>query len=1073
MFAEVAVHTPMARRMPGGQDANSEDAPLGVTFHYSVPAHLAATLQPGHLVWVPFGREELHGVVLALMDDAPQGVRTRALLDLVLPEPALTPAQLDLARWLSSRTLAPILDCLLLMLPAGLAQKAEPVLALTEEGRRVLAGDATLAPSFSPPEEEGIAGEQMSFGAADFVEVMHGGPYFAQLPGLKAEQHTLLAYLLAHKTAPERVLARLEGDLSRRSLTDPLIERGLVTRQRRIVEAPPKPKTGKQAALAANQETIHEMLPALGRRSKQADVLAWLDAHRDPAPAMTAICEAVGCTAAPVRSLADRGWLRIDESKTVTLLLPPAEVRERLIGLRGGEKYRRVLEALAGEAGPVWVGWLYAETGADLATLRELAAAGLITLDEAEVWRDPLAGKAFVADAPPALTEDQARVWAEIQRGMMTDELPTPDSSFSIQHSASSFPHFLLHGVTGSGKTEIYLRAIAATLAQGKQAIALVPEIALTPQTVRRFAARFGDRVTVYHSDLSPGERYDVWRKARAGQVQVVVGARSALFLPLPNVGLIVLDEEHDPSYKESQRSPRYHARDAALHLARLLGATLLLGSATPSLESFYAAQLGQIRLLELPRRIMGHAKAIAEQQKQLHLRQTVYQPVDALHPETRYAELPPVQVIDLRQELRAGNRSMFSRALQEALERVLAAKQQAILFLNRRGTATFVICRDCGHVLACEHCEVPLTYHEGVARSETGHSRGEAGAARSETGHSRGVTGAARSETGHSRGVTGVARSETGHSARETGHSARETGHSAQGVIMCHHCGRRAAQPDQCPQCASRRIRYLGAGTEKIAEQVNALWPQARVLRWDRDATGAKGSHDAILEQFASRQADVMVGTQMIAKGLDLPLVTLVGVINADVGLYLPDFRAAERSFQLLTQVAGRAGRSLLGGQVIVQSYRPEHYAIQAARRHDYLDFTRQELSFRRELSYPPFRRLARLIFVHQDRERAKTEAEALARGLRLAIHQRGAGSVDLIGPAPCFFGREQGKYRWHMIVRAPDPAARRRFASRLAGGRRSRKFAVGSRPCAGRTTVDENGRARSETGPSDFQAS
>jgi primosomal protein N' (replication factor Y) len=822
------------------------------------------------------------------------------------------------------------------------------------------------------------------------------------LPGLKAEQHALLAYLLAHEPAPERVLARLEGDLSRRNLADPLIERGLVMRQRRIIDPPPRPKTGKQAALAANQETIHEALPALGRRSKQADVLAWLDAHRDPAPAVTAVCEAVGCTAAPVRSLADRGWLRINEDKGVTLLLPPDEVRARLIELRGGEKYRRVLEALAGEAGPVWVGWLYAETGADLATLRDLAAAGLITLDEAEVWRDPLAGKTFIADSPPALTEDQARVWAEIQRGMMTDELQTPDSSFIIQHSSLSVPHFLLHGVTGSGKTEIYLRAIAATLAQGKQAIALVPEIALTPQTVRRFAARFGDRVTVYHSDLSPGERYDVWRKARSGQVQVVVGARSALFLPLPNVGLIVLDEEHDPSYKESQRSPRYHARDVALHLARLLGATLLLGSATPALESFYAAQLGQIHVLELPRRIMGHAKAIAEQQKELHLRQTVYRPVDALHPETRYADLPPVQVIDLRQELRAGNRSMFSRALQEALDRVLAAKQQAILFLNRRGTATFVICRDCGHVLACEHCDVPLTYHEGVARSETGHSKGG----------------------------TGVARS-------ETGHSVRETGHSNHGVIVCHHCGRRAVQPDQCPQCASRRIRYLGAGTEKIAEQVNALWPQARVVRWDRDVTGAKGSHDVILEQFISRQADVMVGTQMIAKGLDLPLVTLVGVINADVGLYLPDFRAAERSFQLLTQVAGRAGRSLLGGQVIVQSYRPEHYAIQAARRHDYLDFTRQELGFRRELGYPPFRRLARLIFVHQDRERAKAEAEALARGLRFAIQQRGAGSVDLIGPAPCFFGREQGKYRWHMIVRAPDPAAFLRTIDLPAGWR------------------------------------
>jgi primosomal protein N' (replication factor Y) len=1002
MFAEIAVHTPMARRPlggarsapPGGYAQTGPsgrggasgvgEAALGITFHYRVPAHLAETLRPGHLVWVPFGREELHGVVLALTDDAPEGVRTRPLLALALPDPVLTPAQLDLARWLSNRTLTPVLDCLLLMLPTGLAQKAEPVLELTDEGRGALRGGGE-----GEEGREGAAG-QLSFGTADFVEALHEGPYFAQLPGLKGEQHALLAYLLAHEPTPERVLARLEGDLSRRSLVDPLIERGLVTRQRRIIEPPLKPKTGKQVALAANQETIAQTLPTLGRQSKQADVLAWLAEAADPAPTLAAVCEAVGCTASPVRSLEARGWLRIEDDKTITLLLPPDQVRGRLVELRGGEKYQRVLEALAGEAGPVWVGWLYAETGAELATLRELAAAGLISLSESEIWRDPLAGKVFVADTPPALTEDQARVWTEIERSMRNDEsgtmndesgLRTPDSG--THRSSFILPHFLLHGVTGSGKTEIYLRAIQAALDAGQQAIALVPEIALTPQTVRRFAARFGDRVTVYHSELSPGERYDVWRKARAGQVQVVVGARSALFLPLPNLGLIVLDEEHDPSYKESQRSPRYHARDAALQLARLTGATLLLGSATPALESFYAAQLGQIRLLELPRRIMGHAKAIAEQQKQLHLRQTVYRPMDALHPETRYAELPPVQVIDLRQELRAGNRSMFSRALQEALERVLAAQQQAILFLNRRGTATFIICRDCGHVLNCEHCDVPLTYHEaGVARSETGHS-GEAG------GHSE------------------------------------ASGHSSYGVIICHHCGRRAAEPDQCPQCASRRIRYLGAGTEKIAEQVSALWPQARVVRWDRDVTGTKGSHDAILEQFASRQADVMVGTQMIAKGLDLPLVTLVGVINADVGLYLPDFRAAERSFQLLTQVAGRAGRSLLGGQVIVQSYRPEHYAIQAARRHDYLDFSRQELSYRRELGYPPFRRLARLITIHQDRERVKAEAEALARGLRFAIQERGASSIDLIGPAPCFFGREQGKYRWHLVVRAPDPAA------------------------------------------------
>lgn len=975
MFAEVAVHTPLARRMPAGDEvaalaAGDGDAPLGATFHYSLPAELQGIVQPGHLVWAPFGKQELQGVVLDLpAGGLPEGITPRPLLGLVLPEPVCTPAQLALARWLSQHTLAPILDCVLLMLPPGLAQKAEPVLVLTDEGKRALSEGGKGKAEKSAA--EGQAGEQMSFGAADFVEALRAGPYFAQLPDLKPEQHALLAYLLQHDLAPERVLARLEGNLSRRSVVEALIERRLVSRQRRIVEAPLRPKTGKQATLIANQETIDQALPTLGRQSKQADALAWLAQHAEPAPTVAALCEAVGCTPSPLHSLAGRGWLRIEPDKTVTLLLSPAEAQARLIELRGGEKYRRVLDVLAGEAGPAWVGWLYTEANTDLKTLRELAEAGLISLSEEEIWRDPLAGKEFVADKAPALTEDQARVWGEIEGGMQHAECKIPNAE------PEEVRGLLLHGVTGSGKTEIYLRAIEATLAAGRQAIALVPEIALTPQTVRRFAARFGQRVTVYHSELSAGERYDVWRRARAGQVDVVVGTRSALFLPLPRLGLIVLDEEHDPSYKESQRPPRYQARDAALHLARLTGATLILGSATPSLESYYAAQQGTLRLLELPRRIMGHAQAIAEQQRKLHLRQTVYRPVDALHQQARYTELPPVQVVDLRQELRAGNRSMFSRALQQALSEALKAHQQAILFLNRRGSATFVMCRDCGYVLTCEHCDVPLTYHEVGSAGQTGTRVEEQG------------------------------------------------GRRTQGVVICHHCGRRAVEAERCPECQSRRIRYLGAGTEAIAEQVSSLWPAARVVRWDRDVTGPKGSHDALLEQFANRQADVMVGTQMIAKGLDLPLVTLVGVISADVGLYLPDFRAAERSFQLLTQVAGRAGRSLLGGQVIIQSYRPEHYAIQAARRHDYLEFCRQELSFRRQLGYPPFRRLARLVIVHADQERAQQEAQALARGLSFAIQERGLSGVDLIGPAPCFFGREQGKYRWQLVVRAADPAA------------------------------------------------
>ncbi len=398
-------------RLPSKRPATL-DAPVGMTFHYAVPAELEGVLQPGHLVWAPFGREELHGIVLALVDEAPEGVRPRTLLDLVTPDPVCTPAQLSLARWLSGAYLAPILDCLLMMLPPGLVQKAEPVLALTPSGRKTLTEPAQPAPPAA-----GV--QQMTFDVGEFAAAAHPGAYFAQFPDLKPEQHALLAELLAHEIVPERVLARHEGDLSRRSVVDPLIQAGLVVRRRRITDPPIKPKTGKQVSLSANQETIDQVLPTLGRQSKQADVLSWLAANAEVRPTQAAACEAVSCTPAPVRSLAERGWLRIEPDKTLTLLLPPNEVPERLIELRGGEKYRRVLAALAAEADPVWVGWLYAEADTDLPTLRELAAAGLIHLAETEVWRDPLAGKEYVADKAPALTEDQARVWMEIERGIV------------------------------------------------------------------------------------------------------------------------------------------------------------------------------------------------------------------------------------------------------------------------------------------------------------------------------------------------------------------------------------------------------------------------------------------------------------------------------------------------------------------------------------------------------------------------------------------------------------------------------------------------------------------------------
>ncbi|MCZ7668538.1 MAG: primosomal protein N' [Chloroflexi bacterium] len=457
----------------------------------------------------------------------------------------------------------------------------------------------------------------------------------------------------------------------------------------------------------------------------------------------------------------------------------------------------------------------------------------------------------------------------------------------------------MLHGVTGSGKTEIYMRAIDYALAQGQQAIVLVPEIALTPQTVRRFSARFPGRVAVLHSRLTAGERYDTWRRARQGLFDIVVGPRSALFTPLPNIGVIVVDEEHDGSYKQTPPvpPPYYHARETAVQLGAILNATVILGSATPDLVTYHLAQSGRYQLIELPKRIMGHRHRLESQAERLHIL-SAYQrqpddPDDALT-----IPLPPIQVVDLRQELRAGNRSIFSRALDKAITETLDRGEQAILFLNRRGTASFVICRDCGYIARCPRCDMPLTYHRPYAS------------------------------------------------------------------LVCHHCGRREPQTTECPACGSKRIRYFGLGTEQVEEQVRQRWPQARLTRWDSDTTAGRTAHEALLASFINHEADILVGTQMIAKGLDLPLVTLVGVISADVvGTAGLPHRGTRFS---TTGAGGRAGRpGLLGGRVIIQTYQPEHYAVQAAAEHDYAGFYLEEIRFRTQHTLPPFRRLAKLVWV------------------------------------------------------------------------------------------------------------
>jgi len=591
------------------------------------------------------------------------------------------------------------------------------------------------------------------------------------------------------------------------------------------------------------------------------------------------------------------------------------------------------------------------QAGASRAVVESLVRRGLLSWNQREVRRDPLAGREFVTTTPPKLTSDQETAWLCI-----ADALESATGKV-----------FLLHGVTGSGKTEIYLRALAKVLQCGGQGIVLVPEISLTPQTIRRFAARFPHRLAILHSKLSAGERFDEWRRIRGGRADIVIGPRSAIFAPLPRLRLIVIDEEHEWTYKQ-QTSPHYHARDVAVKLAELTGALVILGSATPDLASYHRAQRGEYTLLQMPQRIMGHQRTIEEQRQRHHI-SAKQDHVKAMGPEYEdacYLDLPPVDIVDMRAELRAGNRSIFSRTLRHAMRATLEAGEQVILFLNRRGAATFVMCRDCGHVIKCPRCEVPLAFH----RVSPSFGRGE-----------------------------------------------------NKDLLICHHCNHHAPVPKSCPQCQGRRIKFFGTGTQKVEQIVRALFPQARLLRWDRDVTGRKGAHERILNKFVNHQADVLIGTQMVAKGLDLPFVTLVGVITADTALHLPDFRASERTFQLLTQVAGRAGRSILGGKVIIQTYAPQHYCIQAASQHDYAGFYQQEIAFRRQQRYPPFARLVKLLFMHANAATCEEEAQKLWRWLDDRIARRGIPNVDLIGPAPCFIGRIRGRYRWQIIVRGPDP--------------------------------------------------
>jgi primosomal protein N' (replication factor Y) len=588
--------------------------------------------------------------------------------------------------------------------------------------------------------------------------------------------------------------------------------------------------------------------------------------------------------------------------KHITLALPVQEAKEVLNSLPAqATKQKEVINCLLSSHEGMPLKDLLELTGASYSSVKTLVEKGVVLEQEREVYRDPYEHREFKKTQPFPLTDEQQQAIKPILETVRTNK-----------HDV-----FLMYGVTGSGKTEVYMQAIDEVLKQGKEAIVLVPEISLTPQMVERFKGRFGSQVAVLHSGLSTGEKYDEWRKIHRKEVKLVVGARSAIFAPFENIGIIIIDEEHEASYKQEE-NPRYHARDVAIFRGKFHQCPVVLGSATPSLESFARAQKGVFQLLTLKKRMNDKG-------------------------------LPIVEIVDMREELRSGNRSMFSSQLFEILKERLERGEQSVLFLNRRGYSSFVMCRDCGHVIHCPHCDISLTYHRVQQR------------------------------------------------------------------LKCHYCGYEEAIVYRCPSCNSEHIRFFGTGTQKVEEELAKLLPEARVIRMDVDTTSRKGAHEQLLNEFGTGKADILLGTQMIAKGLDFPKVTLVGVLAADTMLHLPDFRASEKTFQLLTQVSGRAGRHELPGEVVIQTYTPEHYSIGLAANHDFEMFYQMEMRIRKLHGYPPFYYLALITVSHSELTKVVSTTEKIANYLRKNLSPQ----AMILGPVASPIARLNDRYRYQCMIK------------------------------------------------------
>lgn len=585
--------------------------------------------------------------------------------------------------------------------------------------------------------------------------------------------------------------------------------------------------------------------------------------------------------------------------------------REELLSLLGECRRRkqvakeRLLQELL-EQETIPYEWVTGKLGVSAQTVKSLERAGAVRIESSLAYRNPVRLKE-TAEKEKDLSEDQRHIVERVT------------ADYDGGHPGT----YLIHGITGSGKTEVYMRLIQEMTKRGKQAVVLIPEIALTYQTLLRFYRRFGDRVSVMNSTLSAGEKYDQCQRAKNGEIDVIIGPRSALFTPFPQIGIIVIDEEHENSYK-SEGSPKYHARETAVEVARLHGASVVLGSATPSLEAYYRAGRGEYTLFTLKERLTG-------------------------------GRLPTVYTIDLRQELREGNRSIFSRKLQELLADRLAKGEQSILFLNRRGYAGFISCRACGHVMKCPHCDVSLSEHKG-------------------------------------------------------------------GRLLCHYCGYGEPKPKICPKCGSGYISGFRAGTQQIEEKLKELYPDVRTLRMDADTTRTKDSYEQILSAFSNGEADVLIGTQMIVKGHDFPRVTLVGVLAADLSLSTGDYHAGERTFQLLTQAVGRAGRGSLPGEAVIQTYQPEHYAVVHAAKQDYEGFYEEDILYREMLGYPPVSHMLAVQVFAREEERGMKLAGWLARHAGALKAHGEDGKMQILGPAPAAIGRINDIFRFVFYIKCSN---------------------------------------------------